>query len=117
MKILVIGKNKVIVNNLISLGAEVIVSKIIPYKSTKYDGIVITKELPFYSMDELKSFNIPIIVLGNPQYPYHNVDVLVFNEKETNKFLSNILDKPKGLDACKDILKNLKITKIYDNIS
>ena len=109
MKILMIGKNKVISNNLISLGADVNVSKSIPYKSTEYNGIVVTRELPFYSMDELKSFNIPIIVFGNPQYPYHNIDVLVFNEKETDKFLSDILDKPKGLNACKDVLKNLKI--------
>ena len=109
MKILMIGKNKVISNNLISLGADVTVLKHIPCKSTEYDGIVITKELPFYSMDALRSFKIPIIVLGHTQYPYHNIDVLVFNEKETDKFLSELLDKPKGLDACKDILRNLKI--------
>jgi len=109
MKILMIGKNKVIVNNLILLGAKVTVSKSIPYKNTEYNGIVVTKELPFYSMDELRSFNIPIIVAGNPKSLYHDIDVLIFNEKETDKFLNDFLDKPKGLDACKDILKNLKI--------
>lgn len=109
MKILMIGKNEVIFNNLILLGVEVTISENIPNKNTIYNGIIVTKELPFYSMAELRRFNLPIVVLGNPQYPYYNIDVLVFNEKETDEFLKDYLDTPKGLNACKEILKKLKI--------
>lgn len=104
MKILQIGKNKIITNNLISLGAEVGMSRFIPYNDKAYDGIVITKDLPFWSMDELKAFKIPIIT----NYLSKNIDALVIDEEKTKKLFPNP-DKSKELITYKNTLKQLGI--------
>lgn len=109
MKILVIGNKEVIVKNLILLGAEVIITESAVVIDKDIDGIIITKYLSTDKLDRLKNYNIPIIISGNLKYLYHDIDILVFNEKEADVFLSRILDKPKDLNTCKKILKNLKI--------
>jgi len=103
MKIGYIGDIASIIKNLQELGAEILFSL-----SGACDGLIITDNIDGNYFEHIKKkFDIPIIVSGDPGRAYKNISVLVFDEDELNIFYQK--HNVKGLQQCKDLLRDLGI--------
>jgi hypothetical protein len=102
LKILYIGQYDTVRRNLQDLGALVVNAAAVQ-NGMDYDGTVITSPLSPENLDYKK----PIIISGNPNLTYRNVNVLVLDENEIETFYK--IQNIKTLQNCKDALRDLGI--------
>ena len=101
MKIFYVGTVKSIIKNLTELGAEVISS------SKDCDGIIITQDIPDIILNQLIELNKPIIINGDPERDYKNINILILSEDKIDIFYNK--HNIKSMKECKDKLKELGI--------
>jgi hypothetical protein len=103
MRICYLGELPSIIKNLQELGAEVSFQP-----SADCDGIIVTDTICAMHLVKLRNlWDKPIIVKGQLNQYYTNINVLVLDENETKEFYE--MHKIKTLQECKDTLRDLKI--------
>lgn len=103
MKVCYIGKMQSVIENIRNLGAEIYFQP-----SKDCDGIIITEKVCAGKIIRIRqSYSGPIIVKGQTNQYYTNINVLILDENETKEFYE--MHQIKTLQKCKDKLKELKI--------